>query len=324
VIKEFRKHYSAGKSIMPQTSFVNNSQIKRGILYMLSATFIFMGLNLIVKDTSSRYSVFQVVFMRNLFAFFVFIGIGIFQGSLKQSFQSTQKVSHFIRGTLGVISLSCLFYGYKTMPIADATALTFATTLFMAVFSGPMLGERLAPARWIAIIIGFGGVCVMANPSGDLFHIGALGCLFYAGLDAYLCLKGRFLSRTDSPLTLTLYFGLFSILASSLTLPFVWVTPTNADLLSFILMGGAGGYGQYLLTQAYKNAPASVVGPMVYSAMIWGVLLGYIAHGHIPEIHIWIGSFIVIASGLYIIYSETKASVQTTPEEEVVELKKAA
>ena len=309
---------------MSPIPFVNNSQVKRGILYMLSATFIFMTINLIVKDTSSRYSVLQVVFMRNIFAFFVFIGIGIFQGSLKQSFQSTQKFSHFIRGTLGVISLSCLFYGYKTMPIADATALTFATTLFMAVFSGPMLGERLAPARWIAIMIGFGGVCVMANPSGDLFHIGALGCLCYAGLDAYLCLKGRFLSRTDSPLTLTLYFGLFSILASAIALPFVWIPPTTTDLIGFMVMGGAGGFGQYLLTQAYKNAPASVIGPMVYSAMIWGVLLGYMAHGHIPEIHIWIGSLIVIASGLYIIYSETKAPAQAVPEEEIVELKKAA
>lgn len=295
-----------------------------GILSMLVATFIFMSINLIVKDSTTRYPVIEVVFMRNLFGLMVFIGIAAFQGLLKASLKSTQIKDHGVRALVGVMSLSALFYGYKTLPLADATALTFSTTLFMALFSGPLLGEAVGLNRWVAILVGFVGVVIMAKPGGDFFHWGAMACLLYALLDAFLCLRGRFLSRKDSALTLTLYFAFFSTILSAFALPFVWVTPTLKDLLFFGVLGFGGGIAQYLVTRAFHLAPVSVVGPMVYFDMVWGASLGYLVYGEVPGVHIWIGCVVVVGAGLYIVYQEAKTQPVSAQEAEPHPIKKAA
>jgi drug/metabolite transporter (DMT)-like permease len=219
---------------------------------------------------------------------------------------------HVGRGLIGVAAAFTFFYAFKVMPLADAYAIAFASPLFITALSVPMLAEKVGLRRWTAVAIGFAGILVMLRPGAtDLagfLSLGALAALAGTFFYAVAVLLIRKMSTTETNAAIILYSSLVGILASGLVMIPDFVVPTGPDLALLIATGVLGGCGHLAMTQAFRIAPAAVIAPFEYTAMIWAVVLGFWVWGDLPDAYILVGSVIVVASGLYIFRRETRAA----------------
>lgn len=274
-----------------------------GIAYMLVAVGLFAVMDAMIKWLGEVYPTTQLVFFRAAFAFipiaFLVAGTG-----LRQALRINNGWGHVFRCLVGIGSMGAYFYCFPRMPLADMIAITFAAPIFVTALSMPMLGERVGPRRWTAILVGFVGVLIIVQPGESGFEpialIALLGTLFYS----LAAIAVRKLSRTDSSVSIVISFTLCSTVVSAAFLPFQWVTPSLPDLFMLIGVGLIGGLAQIAMTNAFRYAEVSLVVPFEYSAMLWAALLGFFFWGEIPGNHVWLGVAIVIASGLYILYRE--------------------
>jgi len=285
---------------VPQAAAVSPT---RAIMMMAASVAFFAVMDALVKDLGARYPTMQVVFFRSLFAFVPILFLILHSGSLK-ALKVNSIGGHLLRSLVGVAAMFCFFHAYVRMPLADVVAISFAAPVFVVALSVPLLGEKVGPRRWSAVLVGFIGVLIMIRPDGGLLTSVALvpliGTLFFALAMIVL----RRLGRTETSASVAFTFTLSCTVVSGLALPFVWVAPDLVDLLALIAVGLLGGVGQILMTAAFKHGDVAVIAPFEYSAMIWATLLGFVFWGEVPGLNIWIGVAIVMASGLFILFRE--------------------
>ena len=212
------------------------------------------------------------------------------------------------------------------MPLADATAISFASPLITVALAAVILKERVRIYRWSAVVIGFAGVIVMLVPHFDLgAYAGAAGAAAAAGslfaITSAFCNAGtviqtRRLTQTETTSSIVFYFSLVCAIAGALTLPFAWHSPTGRELTALIALGILGGLAHIFLTESYRFAAASVVAPFDYSAMLWALLLGYWLFGELPGTLVYVGASIVAGAGLYVIWRERQLGLQRAREAE--------
>ena len=190
------------------------------------------------------------------------------------------------------------------MPLADTTVIFFGAPFIMTALSALLLGERVGPHRWGAVVIGFAGVYVAARPGGGVPVPGALYAVAASLCYALLILSGRWLGRTETVFRLVFYFNAGTALVASLFLPFLWkpMSPTHLGVLA--AMAGLALTGQVFLTRAFKAAPVSVIAPFEYSALVWAALIGFLVWGDVPADHVLLGAGIIILSGIYVVRRE--------------------
>jgi drug/metabolite transporter (DMT)-like permease len=220
---------------------------------------------------------------------------------------------HVTRSVLQFVSMVCIFTAFGLMPLADATAITFASPLFLTMLSIPLLGEQVGIYRWSAVIVGFVGVLIMVQPGPGLLHSGALFPLANALINACVTIAIRRMTLTESSTTLVFYQTLVTGLIGLALLPFFWVTPDLVDLALFSATGLLSGIAQFWWMQGCRYVPAAVAAPFSYTSMIWSLALGYLVWSDVPSAAVLAGAAIVIASGLYILYRETVRRVPKPP-----------
>ncbi len=277
---------------------------------MLIAGMLSAALGAAVKLVSARFGPVEIGFFRQIFSLLPFGFLVWRQGDGLSLMRTRRLGGHLFRGVIGNMSMMVLFLSIAWLPLADATALSFATPLFITILSIPLLGELVGWHRWGAVIIGFIGVIVMTDPSLDWFRPGAGAGAAMGVLNAFtgglMMVTIRQLGRTENPVTIVFYFAVIGCLLFGAMLPFVWVTPTGWAWLGLAAVGLFGSTFQLTLTHAYRHAPASSLAPFGYAAILWSTLLGYLLWGDLPGPRILAGAAIVISSGLYILYRETR------------------
>lgn len=282
-----------------------------GILYMLAAMLIFSSVNAVAKEIIADYSLIQIIFFRNLFALIPMGYLMMREGGVK--IMKTDQLPRFISlGFVGTLALAGLFGSLALMPLAEAVSIHFSETFILTALSAIILKEKVGMQAWLAIMVGFIGVLIIFRPTGEILNIGALYGLAFALGDSIYMLNARILTRTHSSTAVVMYFGLMVSIITGCLLPWFWITPDLDGFLRLVLLGLGGGIGLYWVTQAYRHASASVVAPMIYSALIWNMLLGYIFWDEIPDETFFLGATLIVGSGLYIIYRETIQHVEIT------------
>ena len=184
----------------------------------------------------------------------------------------------------------------------------YAAPIFVTMLSVPLLGERVGPARWAAVAVGFLGVLLVARPGQGLVDPAALlailGAVFYA-----LCLVvTRKLAAHDDPECTMLHSTGFYAVACALALPFVWVAPGWGDLGLFLALGLVAGCGMYLMVAAYRHADAAAIAPFDYLSMAWAALFGFLIWGEVPGVWSVAGIVVIALSGLFIVRREQIAA----------------
>lgn len=290
---------------IPPLQTVPPNRTVTGIVSMLIGISFLSTMGVLAKLATETVSLAEVVFFRNAFGMLAPFLIIASRGRW-ELLMTRRLPGHITRATIGVTAMVLTFWALHLLPLPDATALSFTSPLFLTALSWPVLGEKVGPHRWGAVIVGFLGVLILARPSGDIINAGFLVAISAAFATAMAGLMLRQLGRTESAATTAFYFALFATLYSLLPLPFFWSTPSWKELALLIGMGSIGGLGQHFMTRAYAMAPAAVVGPFTYISIVWACLFGWLIWNDTPDVYVLTGTSIVIASGLYILYRETR------------------
>jgi drug/metabolite transporter (DMT)-like permease len=201
------------------------------------------------------------------------------------------------------------------LPLVDATAISFAAPFITVALAAVVLHEKVRAYRWSAVVVGFVGVVVMLWPYLDVpsligaetaTTVGAACAVTAAFTNAGAVIQTRRLTDSETTASIVFYFSLVCSLAGLATLPFAWVTPSATQLAALVAIGVIGGLSHLFLTESYRYAPASVVAPFDYVALLWAFLFGFVLFGEIPTLYVYVGAAIVAASGLFVIWRERR------------------
>ncbi|HEX2529127.1 MAG TPA: DMT family transporter [Geminicoccus sp.] len=212
---------------------------------------------------------------------------------------------HLTRAILAPFACILVFYAYAVLPLTDAYAIAFSQPLIITALSVPILGEKVGWRRWSAVAVGFLGVLIMLRPGSGLLGPAAICMLAASGLWGFIHAIIR-LAPDDHPSSFAVWVNVGIFAGMLPLLPFVWTTPTGPQLLISLVGGLMGGAGFTLMSLAYSKAEAGIVAPFQYVQMLYAAVIGLVVFGDaLPDQWTWLGTAIVIASGIYIIHRET-------------------
>ena len=296
--------------------------IRRGALLMLGATALFTIMSALIKGLSANIHFIETMFFRSAFALPVMVVIAA-RGRNWGLLRTKRFPAHIVRAFTGTMAQGCAFYALTVLPLAEQTALTYTTPLFVTILSIPFLGERVGIHRWSAVLVGFAGILVIALGEGA-FQAGAMPDRVVAIGMAVAVAQGvwsaattllvRSLSATESSATIVLWQSLLMTAFTLAALPFFWTTPTPGELALLVLVGLVGGVAQIMLTEAYASAQVSALGPFSYSSILWAVALGWVVFSDAPGWSTLAGAALIVVSGLYILHREIARARQRRPE----------
>ncbi len=286
----------------------------KGIALQVGATFLFTIMSALVRIVSERVPTGEVIFSRAFFALFPLLALLAFRREISAAVRTANPLGHIIRGTIGVCAMTLTFSALARIPLADATAIGFTAPLVTVIFAAIFLRETVQLYRWAAVLVGLGGVVVMLWPhfeGGFETRERALGAIF--ALMAAVCTASamvqiRRLTATETTPAIVFYFQALASLAGLATAAWGWTLPSAGDAALLLTIGILGGIGQILLTESYRYAPASLVAPFTYSAMLWAVLLGFILFAETPPLLVLVGAGIVITAGMFVIWRERRSA----------------
>jgi drug/metabolite transporter (DMT)-like permease len=278
-----------------------------GIFWMLATMMWFIALDTVAKEllTEVQMPLVQVVWARFFFHFAIALtGLLIWRSHLG----SKVPLWQILRSAL--LFLTTVFFnaGLQTTPLATATAIMFLSPIMLTALSMPFLGEYVGPRRWFGVVAGFLGALIIIRPGMEGFNFGAVFLLTAALVNSVYQLATRRVSQHDSPYTTFFHTALAGTLLSSFAVPFAWQPPEPMEWLLLITMGVVGGIGHLFLIFAFDRAPAAVVAPFAYSALLWASIAGYAFFNEIPDFWTIFGAMIIAASGLYIFRRERVAA----------------
>lgn len=277
-----------------------------GIALMCGAVAAFALLDATAKYLNHHMDTLQVVWARYTAAFVLALVV-LNPWSRPGMLTTTRPGLQIFRSTLLLGSTVLNFLAFKYLRLDQALAIMFSTPFFVAVLSGPILGEWVGWRRWTAIGVGFVGVIFVTKPGAGGIHPAALFSLGSAVCYAVYSITTRLLARTDSSETTLFYSNLVGFLALLPVLPFVWTMPDSWFLVVLmVLVGAMGSLGHYMLIAGHRLAPPAVLAPFIYTQLAWATTLGFLIFHDVPDRWTLVGAAIVVASGLYMLNRERK------------------
>lgn len=278
-----------------------------GALFMTLAMLCFGIGNAIVKGKSAIVSTNDMLLLRGICGLILVLGFV----SLKRDYSLLRPANfswHLIRGTTGYLGLFCLFYSFELLPLADATLFTFASVIFISVLSIFLLKEKLTKPQVLAIFVGVVGIIIVSNPSGHVTLWGVFIALLSSICESIVMIYGKKLSDANKVTTTVFWHTFITMVIAAI----IWTFGEKADLFVFekvwpvAVIAVMGIVGQVCIVTAYSCAAASTVAPFLYTLMIWGFLFGFFFWGEIPQANVFLGTPLILSSGLYMIHHENK------------------
>lgn len=275
----------------------------RGIIATLIAMGLFVCSDSLAKLAREAMPAGQVMFVRGIFTCIASIGLVIALGEARRWRLIGQR-RVILRASIELCVVISFLTALGHLRLGDLTAIVQSSPLFIALACHVLGLETMGWRRWLAIIVGFCGVLLIARPGGD-FDAYA----FLAFASAVLVAARDLLTRrigghvpTALILTATSFFAMFGGLALGLVED--W-QPVSTKLA--IDLGLAGLFvtgGNFFMIAAYRNVDVAVVSPFRYSVIIWAGLLGFLVFGEIPEPIAILGAALIAGSGLYTVHRE--------------------
>jgi len=260
----------------------------------------------IAKTLTQGYSPLQILFLRNIIALPFTMLIALRMGGTG-ALLSYRPMAHLLRGILWIGATILFFTSIMHLGLAEATALIFVAPLFITAISAIFLGEHVGRRRWLAVLAGFVGVLIVIRPGTTTFQLVSLLPVATAFVYALLMISARWVDARESVWTLLFYLTGSSALLSSFIVPFVWNPIRVEDLWLFASIAIFGTAGMTLMTQAFRLAPAAVVAPIDYTALLWATALGWLIWNEVPDTLTFLGALVIISSGVFIILREHAA-----------------
>ena len=281
-----------------------SQNVNLGILLLCMGVLLFALGEACVKILAKDFHIIQVVWARYVFHALVFILIFSRSGLLDQ-IKTTRPGLQIARSIALMLGTITFFTALIYLSLPEAVAINFVAPLFVTALSIPFLGEKVGPRRWTAILIGFMGVLIIIRPGLGVMHWAAflpiLTAIFYA---AYQIMT-RIAARTEKTKTSLFWTSTVGVIVMSCAAPFFWKEPDTISWIIMLTTGGFFGLGHYLLIRAFELSAISTLSPFLYTQIIWVTIISIIVFNELPDSYAFIGTAIVIGSGLYIWHRET-------------------
>ncbi len=274
-----------------------------GILLGLLAYALFSVHDATIKWLVAALPVWEVLFFRSFAILIVCLAIGR-RRLLERVLTTPMKGPLIFRSVMILAAWVLYFTAARSLPLAQLLSLYFAAPLIVTVLSVPMLGERVSPGHWLAVLIGFVGVMVVTNPFGLRISLPALLVLIAAALWAYGVITMRQIARHESSLVQIFYMSVVFTLATGAASALSWRAPSAWELVLLLSVALFGGLAQFSLFEAARHAAASVLATVEYSSLIWAFILGYAIWGDIPGLPTFAGAGLILLAGLLLVVIE--------------------
>ncbi|PEQ13451.1 transporter [Novosphingobium sp. PC22D] len=255
----------------------------------------------------------EVIFWRQALSVPIILAFLVSRGNLHM-LRSRRVASHARRAATGMAALLCNVTAAMVLPLAEATTFGFTTPLFAVLLTPLLLRDKVGPWRWAAVVLGFGGVLVIANPGHEYVEpLGVAAGLGAGLLVAVVSFQIRDLARTEPPIACVFWFALFGAAMSAVVMPVYYKPHDSTDWMLLVAIGLTGTLGQFLLTSALRFGQVASVVVMDYTSLVWATLYGWLIWDRLPSSATWLGAPAIIAAGLVITWREHRLSKAIAP-----------
>ena len=295
---------SANVAAVPRKPGKWQGTARLGLIVMLVGMLLFSLNDVMGKWLVATYSVGQVLLIRSAAAMIILLPF-LWRDGMRPLLAVERPGMQALRVLLSSAEVYCFYFAVITLPLADVMTYWLAAPIYVAAMSPFLLGEKVGWRRWLAIMIGFGGVVIALEPSAETLTAPALISVLGSFCFAFMMLSGRALRGTPDR-TLVFWQIAGAGLIGLATAPFGWVTPSSFDLALLGLLGVVAMGAHVCVNRALKLADASTVAPFQYTQLFWAVVLGFIVFADIPRPAMLIGAVIIVAAGLFILLREKR------------------
>ena len=274
----------------------------RGMAWMLLTSVLFVGVTGIVRHLGSDMSAPQAAFIR--YGFGVMLMLPVLMRLRARELISPRMGMHAVRGLVHGIGVMLWFYAMARIPIAEVTALSYTTPIFVTIGAAWFLGERIRFRRIAAVLLSILGVLVIVRPGIIAVELGTLAQIAAAPLFAASMLIAKRMTDTEPT---TVIVALMAVFVTLTLLPFAlasWRTPTPEELAWLFATALLATLGHLTLTQAFRAADITVTQPVSFLQLVWAALLGLYVFGEAIDFWTMVGALIIIASATYIAHRE--------------------
>jgi len=279
-------------------SAAGGAAIRTGILWMLVATCLF-----VCQDSTSRillrsYPATEIAFARYL-VHMVLVSL-VLAWRDPRLMISRRPILQILRSGFLLGATLFAMLALKVMPLVDFSAIVWVAPVLVAALSVFMLNEKVSPGVWTSVVAGLIGVWVIVGRPGMDFSFSMLFPLLAALANALYQITTRLLHGADSSLTTLFYTALAGVLFCGGFLPFVAVAPNFAGGSLMFFLGLLGVASHFCLIRAFAAAPANIVAPFGYTALLWAILFSLLIFGEIPSLRTLFGAALIVGAGLFI------------------------
>lgn len=287
------------------TEFFRNPRnpILLGALLMLAGDFMFALNDAMGKWLVVTLAVGPVLFVRSIGAFAV-LGPMIARQGVGALFAVERPWLQVARAITTAVETALFYAAVYYLPLADVFSFYMAGPVYVAALSHVLLGERVGWRRWLAILVGFGGVLVMLQPSGD-FSFATWLAIAGSFLFAVTVILGRLL-RGTSDTTLVTWQTICALLlgAAMIVLFGGWKSPTPIEWAGMLLLGVVSCAAHLMIVRALKLAPAAFLAPLHYTLLLWAVVFGWLFFSEVPSTSMLTGAAVVVLAGMFIFHRQ--------------------
>jgi len=282
-----------------------------GPLYALFAFAIFSTHDVIIKVLGGIYAPFQIIFFTTLFSF-PLVTFMLMRDATEGHLIPKHPWWTALRTVSAMITGFSAFYAFSVLPLAQVYVVIFASPLLITVLAIPILGEKVGIHRMLAVVVGLAGVIVVLRPGStelSLGHLAAMGTAVFGALASIIVRK---IGQDERTVVLMLYPMAANFLVMGALLFLVYKPMPIEHLGGIAIISLFGFVAGLLLISAYRNSAAGIVAPMQYSQIIWATIYGYLLFDESVDSLTVIGAGIIIASGVYIVFRESRLGAKST------------
>lgn len=277
------------------------SRLIFALLWAVASGMALQTMNAVMRLMALELHSMQAQFLRALFGLIVMlpvIAVGIRQSGWRSYWPKDMR-GQWLRGLAHTVATLLFFLALPHLPLADSTAIGFTTPLFILLGAALFLGEKVTRARWLATLVGFGGVLVVLLP-----HLGGFGgggywsLVMLAASPAFATsfLLAKVLTRRDRSSVLVVWQALtVSILSLPLALA-VWEPPTLRQWTIFLFAGLLGSTAHYCINRAMEKVDISALQSVRFLDLIWSSMLGFLMFGNMPAPTALVGGAVIVVA----------------------------
>lgn len=285
-----------------------NPTVLKGVLLMAAYAAAMAAMHATVRYSSTELHPFVIAFFRNLLSLPMVLPLVLRHG--RAGLRPKRFDLHLWRAVIGAAAMLAWFYALSVLPLANATALSFTTALFVTIFAALFIGEQVGLRRGAAVIIGFVGTVIILRPGLEVVSIGAVLAVVSSATWGIALVVIKTLSRYDRTESIVFWASVLLTPLTFVAALFVWQWPTWEQLGVLALLALFSTIAHVLMTEAFKNAEAVVVMPLDFTRLIWAAVIGYVLFLEVPDWGTWLGGTVIFASATYITWREHQLEQQ--------------